>query len=61
MDKSLEWVRSQNGRKVYVDVSSLDFYAKARRFYASHGFVEEARLKDFYAAGEDMILMGKEL
>jgi ribosomal protein S18 acetylase RimI-like enzyme len=59
MEESLRWVRDQKGRKVYVDVSALDSYEKARRFYAKHGFVEEARLKDFYAEGEDMILMGK--
>lgn len=61
MRKSLRWVRDQNGRKVYVDVSALDFYEKARRFYARHGFMEEARLRDFYREGEDTILMGKVL
>jgi ribosomal protein S18 acetylase RimI-like enzyme len=59
MEESLRWVRDWKGRKVYVDVSALDFYDKARRFYAGHGFVEEARLKDFYAEGEDMILMAR--
>jgi len=59
MEESLRWARDRKARKVYVDVSSLDFYAKARRFYAAHGFVEEARLKDYYAEGEDMILMAK--
>ena len=61
MEKSLQCVRDQKGRKIYVDVSALDFYEKARRFYARHGFIEEARLKDFYAEGEDMVLMGKVL
>ena len=61
MAESLRWVRDQKGRKVYVDVSALDFYEKARRFYAGHGFKEEARLKDYYAEGEDMVLMGKVL
>ena len=59
MEESLRRVRDRKGRKVYVDVSALDSYGKARRFYAKHGFIEEARLKDFYAEGEDMILMGK--
>ena len=61
MGRALRWVRDQSGRKVYVDVSALDFYEKARRFYARHGFTEEARLKDYYAEGEDMVLMGKVL
>ncbi|MHC5057630.1 MAG: GNAT family N-acetyltransferase [Planctomycetota bacterium] len=59
MERSLRWVRERKGRKVYVDVSSLAVYAEARRFYAAHGFVEEARLKDFYAEGEDMVLMAR--
>ncbi|MHC4249233.1 MAG: GNAT family N-acetyltransferase [Planctomycetota bacterium] len=59
MERSLRWVRERKGRKVYVDVSSLEVYAKARRFYAAHGFVEEARLKDYYAEGEDMVLMAR--
>jgi len=59
LERSLAWVREEDGRKLYVDVSSLDEYENARAFYHKHGFVEEGRLQDFYAEGEDMIIMGR--
>jgi GNAT superfamily N-acetyltransferase len=61
LDRSLEWARDQKGRKIYVDVSALPAYENARSFYAKNGFAEEGRLRDYYAPGEDCILMGKAL
>jgi GNAT superfamily N-acetyltransferase len=59
--RSLEWAREQGGRKMYIDVSALSAYEDARRFYAQHGFVEEARLIDYYNPGEDCIFMARRL
>jgi GNAT superfamily N-acetyltransferase len=61
LGRSLDWARTQGGRKVYVDVSALPLYDAARSFYTKHGFVEEGRLRDFYAVGEDCVLMGRPL
>jgi len=61
LERSLAWARERDGRKVYVDVSALPEYEPARRFYAKHGFAEEGRLKDYYAPGEDCVLMGRAL
>jgi GNAT superfamily N-acetyltransferase len=59
--RSLDWARSKGGRKIYVDVSALPLYDAARSFYVKHGFVEEGRLRDFYAVGEDCVIMGRTL
>ena len=61
LDRSLEWAKREGGRKVYVDVSAYESYENARSFYAKNGFVEEGRLLDYYAPGEDCLLMGRAL
>ena len=49
------------GRLLLVETSSLDDFAAARRFYDGLGFTREARLRDFYAEGEDKIVFWKRL
>ncbi|MFN0133264.1 MAG: N-acetyltransferase family protein [Phycisphaerales bacterium] len=47
------------GRRVYVETSSRDLYAPTRAFYARCGYAEEARLRDFYAVGDDKVVYVK--
>jgi len=54
-------VRERRGRKLYVETSSLAKYAKAVRVYERLGFVQEGRLRDFYAPGEDKLVLGMAL
>lgn len=54
-------LRSQGGRVLIVETSSLDDYADTRAFYAAQAFSEEARIRAFYAEGEDKILFWKHL
>ena len=51
----------QGGRVLIVETSSLDDFADTRSFYAGQAFSEEARIRDFYAEGEDKILFWKHL
>ncbi|MEO1055479.1 MAG: GNAT family N-acetyltransferase [Actinomycetota bacterium] len=44
-----------------VDTSSVDDYERARRFYGQRGFVEEARIRDFYGPGDDKVTFWKRL
>jgi ribosomal protein S18 acetylase RimI-like enzyme len=44
-----------------VETSGLPAFARARAFYRARGFDEEARIRDFYAAGEDKIVFWKAL
>ena len=51
--------RNRGGRVLFVETSSLPHYDPTRRFYLKHGYAEEARLRDFYAAGDDQIIFRK--
>ena len=48
-------------RIVIVDASSLDGFATARAFYEAAGYVQEARLRDYWADGDDKIIYWKKL
>ena len=48
-------------RTLIVETSSLDDYDQARRFYDRRGFVEEARIRDFYGPGDDKVVFWKSL
>lgn len=52
----------QNGARVLlIETSSLDGFELTRRFYLKHGYTEEARIRDFYAAGEDKVVFWRKL
>lgn len=48
------------GRRLIIETSSLPRYAQARNFYERQGFVELARIEDFYAVGDARIIYGKD-
>lgn len=48
------------GRKVYAETSGREQYAPTRGFYEACGYVAEARLRDFYAAGDDKVVYVKD-
>jgi ribosomal protein S18 acetylase RimI-like enzyme len=56
-----ERLRAAGGRVLLVETSSLDEFAGTREFYAAQAFFQEARIRDFYAEGEDKILFWKRL
>jgi GNAT superfamily N-acetyltransferase len=53
--------RSLDGRVLFVETSSVPHYEPTRKFYLKQGYDLEARLRDFYAAGDDMIVFRKSL
>lgn len=58
----LEKLLRQRGHRILiVDTSGMDEFANARRFYARNSFTEEARIRDFWAAGDDKIVFWKAL
>ena len=60
--ESVEATLTKRGeRLLLVETSGLESYAKTRRFYAGCGYTETARVPDYYAAGEDMVLFRKSL
>ena len=54
-------LRERNARLVLVETSGFDEYEQARSFYRKIGFTEEARIREFYSAGEDKVVFVKTL
>ena len=54
-------LRDLGARVLIVETSSSGEFARARALYGRQGFVEEARVRDFYAEGEHKILFWKHL
>lgn len=48
-------------RLLLVETSGLESFERTRAFYRKCGYFEEARIRDFYVAGEDKIVFRKEL
>ena len=54
-------LRQNQQRVLLIETSGLDGFQLTRRFYLKHGYSEEARIRDFYAAGEDKVVFWKGL
>jgi ribosomal protein S18 acetylase RimI-like enzyme len=52
---------SDSARVLIVETSSTDQYARTREFYARQGFVEEARIRQFYGPADDKVVFWKSL
>ncbi len=46
-------------RRLFAETSSREVYYPTQAFYASCGYALEARLRDFYAPGDDRLTYGK--
>ncbi len=54
-------LRESGQRILLVETSGLPDFALTREFYTKCGYEEEARVRDYYTAGEDMVLFRKVL
>lgn len=61
MEFVLQSLQSMGARKCFLSTSSLPKYETAVGFYKRYGFAIEGRLIDFYAPGEDQLIMGVNL
>ena len=50
---------ARGGRVLLVETSALPEFDRVRAFYRKCGFDEEARIRDFYKAGDDKIVYRK--
>lgn len=54
-------IKESQGRLVIVETSGKPDYAKTRRFYNSIEYKEAGRIADFYAPGDDKLILEKRL
>lgn len=54
-------LEERRARMVIIETSSREDYAPTRRFYQRRGYAEAARLRDFYAPGDDRVVLSKRL
>ena len=54
-------IRTERGRVLFIETSSLPVYEPTRRFYLKNGYVIDGQLRDFYADGDDMVVFRKHL
>ncbi len=52
---------NHHGRVLFIETGSLPHYELTRQFYRKFGYEQHALLKDFYAAGDSMVVFRKEL
>jgi ribosomal protein S18 acetylase RimI-like enzyme len=50
-------LRERGARMLLVETSSRPDYSKTRAFYARCGYIEAARIRDFYAPADDRIML----
>jgi GNAT superfamily N-acetyltransferase len=54
-------LRSRDQRLLVIETSALPAFARARAYYLARGYDEEARVRDYFEAGDDMVLFRKSL
>jgi len=56
-----EDLRTRGQRLLLVETSALAQYDPTRAFYVKCGYEEEARIRDYWAAGDDLVVFRKAL
>lgn len=59
MQHAEEYVRARRGRLIIVETSSRPAYEPTRKFYASTGYQEIARILGYYRPDDDLVVFGK--
>jgi ribosomal protein S18 acetylase RimI-like enzyme len=54
-------IREARGRLIMIETSSKPEYEKTRHFHLSHGYKLISRISDFYAPGDDKLILQKRL
>ncbi len=49
-------VRARGGRLLVLETSGLEEYSPTRKFYEAAGYEQEAVIRDFYKAGDDLVI-----
>lgn len=54
-------LKDKHQRLMLVDTSSTEDFARTRAFYLKNGYEEEARIRDYWAPGDDKVVFRKAL
>jgi len=54
-------LRTSGQRILLIETSGLDGFELTRKFYAKHGYTEEARIREFYGPGDDKVVFWRKL
>lgn len=54
-------LKDKGQRILIVETSGTDDFALTRQFYAQNGYQEEARIREFWAEGDDKVIFRKAL
>ncbi len=54
-------IKEAGGRLIIIETSSQAGYERTRRFYQKHAYETIAQITDFYAPGDDKIILQKRL
>lgn len=54
-------LRRRGARLVRVETSATEAYGPTHGFYAAMKYTEEARIRDFYKQGDDLIILTKRI
>jgi GNAT superfamily N-acetyltransferase len=61
MKSAVKEIVKARGRLAIIETSSTPAYEKTRHFHVSHGYQIVARVPDFYAPGDDKLILQKRL
>jgi GNAT superfamily N-acetyltransferase len=61
MEAAEENIVAGGGRLAIIETSSIPSYEKTRRFHSRHGYELVAHIPDFYAIGDDKLILQKQL
>ncbi len=61
MEAAEKEIGKAEGRLAIIETSSMLAYEKTRRFHLSHGYEVIGRISDFYAPGDDKLILQKRL
>jgi ribosomal protein S18 acetylase RimI-like enzyme len=59
LERTERAVAARGGGGLYIETSSRTVYAPTRRFYRGAGYAQAAKLRDFYAPGDDKVVFRK--
>jgi ribosomal protein S18 acetylase RimI-like enzyme len=59
IDEATKEIVALKGKKIILQTAGREQYLPTQQFYLSIGFIEEARIKDYFCEGDDCVIFTK--